>query len=234
MSLTHQQADELLAAYVLDATDGDEAAAVRQHLETCAECRDTARRLGSAVESLALSAPAVSPPPALRARLLAAAMSESPPPRTETPAHDHVLALPQRRIWPRLAAVAMAAAVVGLAGWNITLQRQLGEQHQVSASFHSSATAASGSLVYLPQQTVTLVSLQNLPARTDGRVYELWVLPTATAAPQPAGTFVPDSDGAKVLVVPGDLSSDHGMAVSVEPAGGSPAPTTAPFLSATF
>jgi anti-sigma-K factor RskA len=57
--MSHDEASDLLGAYALDAVDGDELAALEEHLETCPRCRaeldslrDVAAALGNSVEPL--------------------------------------------------------------------------------------------------------------------------------------------------------------------------------------
>ena len=72
-----------------------------------------------------------------------------------------------------------------------------------------------------------------LPALPQGRTFQLWLIPTAKgAAPQSAGLFRPNAAGDFVQVrrEPVDTTRIQAVAVSVEPAGGSPAPTTTPVL----
>ena len=71
----------------------------------------------------------------------------------------------------------------------------------------------------------------NLPALPAGRTYQLWVL-TAQPAPISAGLFKPDSGGraAEMFNTPIDLPPPTGMAVTIEPDGGVPAPTGDKYL----
>ena len=64
----------------------------------------------------------------------------------------------------------------------------------------------------------------DLPVLDEGRVYELWIL--REDGPAPAGLFRPDADGAVEVVLDlDDVVGSGGLAVSDEPAGGSPSPT---------
>jgi anti-sigma-K factor RskA len=71
----------------------------------------------------------------------------------------------------------------------------------------------------------------NLPALPPGRTYQLWVL-TSQPAPLSAGVFKPDQNGrvTAVFETPLDLPTPTGMAATIEPEGGVPAPTGAMFL----
>jgi anti-sigma-K factor RskA len=64
-----------------------------------------------------------------------------------------------------------------------------------------------------------------LPELPRGRTYQLWVL--TSGAPVSAGLFRPDASGTASMVfdTPVSLPTPAGMAVSVEPEGGVPAPT---------
>jgi anti-sigma-K factor RskA len=71
----------------------------------------------------------------------------------------------------------------------------------------------------------------NLPAAPPGKTYQLWVL-TKQPAPISAGLFKPDPQGrvAAVFETPPDLPQPIGMAVTIEPDGGVPAPTGDKYL----
>jgi len=77
MSIDHQSADTLLAAYVLDAVDVDEALAVEEHLAGCETCQANVVALRAAAEPLGLAV-TVTPAPALRERVLATARERRP------------------------------------------------------------------------------------------------------------------------------------------------------------
>ena len=73
---------------------------------------------------------------------------------------------------------------------------------------------------------------RNVPVPGAGRTYQLWlVTPTAKIS---AGTFMPSPDGEVTMHATHALpnNSPATVAVTDEPEGGSPQPTTAPFLGA--
>ena len=76
-----------------------------------------------------------------------------------------------------------------------------------------------------------LLVAANLPALEAGRTYEMWVVPKV-GGPRPMGLFKPLADGSAIHLQAGAVNLDEAAAValSVEPDGGSPAPTTTPFL----
>jgi anti-sigma-K factor RskA len=82
---------------------------------------------------------------------------------------------------------------------------------------------------------VALLHARHLPPLTAGRTYQLWLIPEG-GAPVPSALFVPGSDGvvtvARVSVPALTTGRYAAFAVTEEPAGGSPAPTSTPSLVA--
>jgi anti-sigma-K factor RskA len=72
------------------------------------------------------------------------------------------------------------------------------------------------------------LTLMKLPPPPRGKVYQAWTLPKGAKAVQPSLTFSPNADGVAVVALPVDASKVGAVAVSVEPEGGSKAPTTTP------
>ena len=70
-----------------------------------------------------------------------------------------------------------------------------------------------------------------LPRPPDDRVYQLWIVPRG-AQPISVGLLPPDPDGRSANVIPGPRDVDNGsaFAVTLEPAGGVPAPTGPMYL----
>ncbi|WP_066040962.1 anti-sigma factor [Herbiconiux solani] len=72
------------------------------------------------------------------------------------------------------------------------------------------------------------VLADGLPSLPDGKVYEAWYIDSDGAAP--AGTFTAAGTGTSWHVLDGALTPGDAVGVTVEPAGGSQAPTTDPIL----
>jgi len=70
----------------------------------------------------------------------------------------------------------------------------------------------------------------NLPALPASRTYQLWVV--TAQGPVSAGLLKPDVNGAVNVLFnsPGNIPSATAMAVTMEPEGGSPGPTSAMYL----
>jgi anti-sigma-K factor RskA len=71
-------------------------------------------------------------------------------------------------------------------------------------------------------------ALSKLPALPRGHVYQAWTAAKGSTAMAPSVTFSPNTDGVAVVELPVDAEKVGTVAVSVEPDGGSKAPTTTP------
>jgi anti-sigma-K factor RskA len=95
------------------------------------------------------------------------------------------------------------------------------------------AQASAGSArarAFMSRTRGVLLAATNLPAIPDDRTYQAWFLTRGT--PISAGLFRPDDQGAATAMLSGvpDGVDATGFAVSLEPAGGVPAPTGAIYL----
>jgi anti-sigma-K factor RskA len=118
-----------------------------------------------------------------------------------------------------------------------TLQRQLAqevafrelvgqrESRQVLLAGLEPAPAAVARAVWNPGTREAVLLVAGLPPAPPGKVYEAWVI--ASGAPVPAGTFQVDASGKAVLRLPAvdETSRVKTFAVTIEPDGGTPAPT---------
>jgi anti-sigma-K factor RskA len=96
-------------------------------------------------------------------------------------------------------------------------------------------TAPEVRFFYNRKRQVAIASAAGLSPTAAGRVYQLWFIPKG-GAPIPSVTFTVDASGTALITsitVPGgqELAS---AALTEEPTGGSPQPTTAPFLVGTL
>jgi hypothetical protein len=88
--------------------------------------------------------------------------------------------------------------------------------------------------VFVSPKGVVLIAGQ-LPKLQADHTFELWILPT-TGNPIPAGTFGGEpvfsgsNNSGAVYVYQGSTANAAAVAVTVEPQGGSPQPTTTPFI----
>jgi anti-sigma-K factor RskA len=241
----HEELQSSVAAWVLGAVDAEEADAVRTHIEGCASCREATSRLGRAVGMLPLDVDEVEPPARLRVRILASAAASRgaavAPVRLPARAKDRrpaprLLAAPSRpRSWvPGYAAAALVALAlaVGLVAGDLVGREAPPATVAVRSTLvgHDAMAGAKASVIDLKSDGVALVDFTNLPQLDSGKVYEVWLL-TAGGRADPAGVFVPDVNGSKVVLVSKSLAGYTVMAVTTEagPSGASQ-PTQQPQL----
>ncbi|HEX4519838.1 MAG TPA: anti-sigma factor [Gaiellaceae bacterium] len=209
---------DLSAAYALDALEPGELEAFEEHLATCESCRKAVADFSSVAAELAFAGSPASPAPALRDRLLEAARAE----------RQNVVPLRPRWQRPLVAVAAVAAcAALGLGLWNVSLHNQLSDSKN-EALARLPVTGTPGSMVVSSSGSAALV-LYRLDAAPTGKTYEAWVI-RGSSAPVPAGLF---RGGAGTTFVPikGSVKRGSVVAVTVEPSGGSPQPTTTPFAT---
>lgn len=248
--MTKREDPHLLSgAYALDAVTAEEAALIEVAMRDSEELRGEVVGLSDTAVALGLAVPPVEPPPALRARLLEAI--EDLPQQTPEPdreSHDSfepdpVLAMPiglhqvpKRRRRARRPAVflALAAAAVVLFTGGFFVQRTLINPQaeltaiQVSPDVHqASARTANGgkaTVMWSKSEHRTAVVLEGVTA-PSGKVLQLWSARGGTITD--AGLYQPQ-DGQNFALISGTPTAGEQIMVSVEPAGGSPKPTTTP------
>lgn len=100
-----------------------------------------------------------------------------------------------------------------------------------SAKLAATGQPPSMQLVWHRGARVIVLSASDLAPARSGRIYQLWGL-DAAGQPRSLGTFNTRGDGRGyvVLPAPADMDAVRASAVTEEPAGGSPAPTSQPFL----
>jgi anti-sigma-K factor RskA len=186
----------LAGAYALDALDDAERARFERHLASCATCPDEVRGFTAAAAELGRAA-AVTPPPALKGRVLA----------------DVAALTGARSLDAEIAALLSAP----------------------DARVASAATSAGGTATVVASLSAAAMVFTSagLPVLPPTSVYELWFIGSGGA--RPAGLVPPaPSDGTPPPVLAPGLSGGDAVGVTVEPAGGSPAPTTTPIVVLTL
>ncbi|WP_166853089.1 anti-sigma factor [Isoptericola sp. BMS4] len=247
---TNQDAWELLPAYALDAVDDLERRTVERLLEADPEARRALDEYRDVVAAFAVDA---APPAALRDQVLSrvAATPQQATPQQGTwqqtqrpgtvPAdrrHASAATGKARRRWG-LAAVAAAAAVAVAVPTTVAIratqeQQLLQERVDAVARMMADPSAAlvradvdgGGEASVLVAGDDYLFSASDLPGPGDGHDYQLWVV-GAEGDVTPAGVLQAPDGSVEHLVqdVPG-----VGVAVTVEPDGGSEQPTTDPIV----
>ena len=234
----------LAGAYALDALPSDERAFFERHLAMCEACRNEVAELSETAARLG-SAAAVTPPPALRDRVLAAAnVTRQLPPQPEP-----VVELPSTwrqgpARWLAPVAACLALAVLVLSGAVVALGQRQATPPEIASTDLTNVLGAEdlrtveldmesgtpGRFLYSPSKDEGVLVAASMPAISEGKTYELWLIHDGT--PVPAGLFRPDADGETITSVEGIVRGAELVAVTVEPAGGSKRPTGAILASA--
>lgn len=241
------EAEELLGAYALDALPEDEAAAMRQHIANCDEHAAKAAELRAvALQLPALAEPAAAPP-LLRARVLDAVAREAAegsraPRRISDPAPAGGVRWGRSRVRtfsPAWGALAAAVVIVlgGLLAWNVVLQNRDGDSVSRLASRATSVAtlkpasgAAGGTVVYFAAEKKALIITDGLAQLDAGKqTYQMWAIRGDRM--ESVGLMQADGHGHAAAVVSFDAARSGAIAVTIEPAGGSVQPTTAPILT---
>lgn len=249
----HDMLDDV-ALYALGTLPPAEAQRVRNHMATCAECRAEYAALAPAAALVGVSAEtqgdlASCPSTLLKPRIMREVRKSAKPATTRD------LRAPSRvPVWPAyLVAAACIAIAIITSLYNVSLTTQLRDaQNKLAASTTRSSQLASN----LADERSTIseimsteskhytatdgevvthggklyVAMQDLPAAPKGKVYQAWTLAKGAKDMAPSVTFVPDSHGVAIVSLPVDARLINTVAVTVEPEGGSKAPTTKPVL----
>ncbi|MEO7556361.1 MAG: anti-sigma factor [Acidimicrobiales bacterium] len=202
MTTPHLELEELLGAYVLDAVDPDERAAVERHLPVCPKCRAEVIELREVTALLAnVSTPAPEgvwdnivasleeAPPPLRLSIVPSAPTQAPPPS--------FAARVSRRRASIAAVAAIAAVVIGVLGFAIgrtgttsvrpdtslaaAATSALGEPGSRNADLLSTTDQAKQAVAVVRGNGEGYLLGGNLPA-VDDRIYQLWGLTPDGAA----------------------------------------------------
>ena len=225
---------QLIAPYALDALEADDRSRFEAHLALCEQCRvelvgfmSTAARLGEAE--------AVTPPPALRERLVSMASSTSQE-------HPVVTALSQRsrvrRVAPRIAlAAAVAAAVLGIGGFVAEKQRAddlSADRSHITAVMSAEDAATTKAdvvgggevrVVASSEHDAAVIVGSSLSRLDNDKTYQVWHM--EDGKPRSVGLL---GNGPGLLYVEGVNAADA-YAITVEPEGGSTKPTGDPIAT---
>jgi anti-sigma-K factor RskA len=224
----HERFEDFAGAYVLGALPEDERAAYEAHLETCATCRAEAEELRVAAQALPLSAPALRPPEALKARIMADVEREAALLASAGDRPQPVKAR-RRRSW-RLPVPAVAFACAALIAGVVLGGVLFGADGGRTYEFESTLPQASAELD-VSDGTATIVA-NNLPQPDPGEVYMVWLVRPGKAPEPTSALFTPRRDGSATASVTGDLDDVETVLVNTEPLGGSTTPTSEPVLVA--
>ena len=252
----HQQLSDQAAAYVLGALTPAERQAFESHLAMCAECAAEVRSLAPVAGSLAHLVPAAEPASAVRARLLSAISPYPAAAGSRNPGwlalaaslalavalggyagqlRGRVTTLESRLRDETLRAEAGERQVAEVRRTAFEAQSQVAvlaapDLARIDLAGEPAAPAASARAFWSRSRGLVFTA-SNLPPPPAGRAYQLWVI-TAQPAPISAGMLTLDASGRvhARFDMPSDIPRPVAIAVTLEPAGGVPAPTGDKYL----
>jgi hypothetical protein len=210
------------AAYVLGALEPHEEQAFREHLASCAVCRDEVIVFGGVVDALPLTAAQYPVPKSLRRRVMRAVRNEPrlDPEGRKAPRVSWWATVPRGALAAGVAAVVAVAVVIGVA---IGSGSSSGTR-VISASVGNAEVRVSGGRADL--------IVRHLPPPPPGHIYELWIKRPNQAPAPTSALFSVTSSGTAQVGVPGSVKGVSQVLVTPEPDGGSQAPTHAPVIVA--
>lgn len=225
---------DLLAAFVLDSLDEEQAVQVAEHLATCPACRADWLSYQSVSDQLALAAPDAAPPARLKQKIMGQLQTPrlEPAPQPRRSWRQRVAALFQGAApaWG-VASLVLAALLVASNLWwwqRADQERQTtasGSMRVVAMTGTAVAPGAAGTLVISGDGEYGTLIVDDLPALDENQQYQLWLIRNGQRTS--GGVFSVNSEGYGALWIssPEPLSSYPAFGVTVEPAGGSPGPT---------
>lgn len=233
----------LTAAYALDALGQAERDAFSRHVGRCTPCSADVTGFSATAGRLA-GAVALAPPPHMRTAVLARVETvRQLPPRVGVRRAAGFLDRLPRKAGAFVVAASLAGAALfgGAALWQTgQTDRARQEARQALArgqelrdvvtapdarTVHGRTSGGAAATVITSTARDKAVFLADrLPDAGAGRTYQLWLADHGTM--RPAGFLT--GDGAAVLE--GDLAAATAVGLTLEPAGGSPQPTTRPLI----
>lgn len=245
---THEPFETLAAVYAAGALDGDDLARFEAHLPGCPACQAAVREAHDTLARAAMSAPPQIPPPAVREALVSRVGRARASGRRGWLAWAAATAVAAGaaaaftgayvavRYEARLGQMARETTAVKerLARNEAALREQIALYRGAVELLRDPATrvvelrgqgpspAASGRMIWNDAGGGHLF-VAGLPPAPAGKTYELWTI--AGKTPRPAGLFAVDAGGRGAHRVEPSAGPAQGFAVTLEPEGGTPAPT---------
>jgi anti-sigma-K factor RskA len=232
----------LTGAYVLDAVSDLERADFERHIAQCDACAQEVRELRGTAARLGQAASA-EPPVWLKSQVMAKIAEVRQVPRDPA-----LLAAerPARGGWTLRLSVAAAAVLLVIAGaLGVLLVQQQGDlddSRDYAASVASVLSAedaklatgkgtqgGSATIVTSRSAGKGLVFTKDMPALSDGKVYQAWLIGPDDSM-NSAGLMPTDPSSRMNLAI----GSAKGFGVTVEPAGGSERPSLPPVMQVDF
>lgn len=234
---------EATGSYALRALPFEEMREVDAHLSEC-DLHEEMASLRATAMLLAYAPEEREPPAALKARIMAAITEDDR--AVPAPIPLPVTYRQPRGIRPAYALAAVFALLaLGMLIWNVTLLRDDREPRQVFVPqppatvtrivpqselvFRVEQGVGVGTvLTHLPDRAVAILDAQSLDQLDPSQTYQVWTLRGKDVTSM--GIFMVSADGTARIAFSTPLNAGDKVAITIEPSGGSPAPTAEPIL----
>lgn len=130
--------------------------------------------------------------------------------------------------WLLAAAAAVVVAVGGVTvAQNLqpsSIQEQVLQANDVQREEVEIGDTGTAVLAFSESQDAAVVTLDGVPSPPEGKVYQMWRVPADGASPESLGTMTGEDVAHTELAIEG-INTYSGLAITVEPEGGSETPT---------
>ena len=227
----HEEWSELAVGHALSSLDDADEATYLEHAATCETCRELEREFSETLADLALAAPAVTPPPSLKASIMAAIGEAESRGAAVIPIARHSASVRPRARKIPLWIGGVAAAVVAIALVAVVVvapgHKQASIASRCAAVNCPTITLTGGGqsvAAVLVLDNVAYIDPHGLPATPKGDVYVLWAL-SAGKSPVGVGALhtVPTSGPVRAGSFTIPIASVSGFAVTEEQGDAVPA-----------
>lgn len=238
--MSHFEIQEQIPLFAVDGLSAQETARVAEHLAQCAACRALLSEYEFVAAELLETVPPATAPARIGVRLQNPARADTkqnaPIGTARNNFWNQSLALPR---WAFALGVVAFLLLLGTVGaWGLQMQQRDAASQQVLSLLSArdlrfveltsagDAPSNNGFLCVASENSTALLWLYNLPPLDAASAYQVW-LRDGTLRDN-GGLFRADAQGRAVAVIraPRPLNEYDEIGITVEPVGGSPAPTT--------
>lgn len=240
--------EDLFPFYALGTASPEERSAVEAYVAAHPEAQARLDAMLRSAAVLPYAASPVTPPPALKQRILDRARAEAASSRAARQVGER--SGPRGWLMPAFSLASLFIAVAAIL-WGISLRNQVLELQLKTAALEQELNAQRNVLAQISSPTARTFAVAGTPLQpnahgqfiadassgsavlivsglkplTPDSTYEFWLIGAKNAAP--AGIFRVDAAGRAILQVPSGvvLASYNAVGVSIEPAGGSQQPS---------
>lgn len=250
--MVHEDYKEMIPARALSALDAGEDRALSEHLSQCPECRRELDEWLATASSISLSVESVEPSPEVRVRIMAEVRKVDTasrvvpfvaPRRSATQWYGAIAAavlfvalmagiiVLWRQNQETKARVAELTSQVQSLEVDLKRKNELVElvrapgTHIMDLSATNMAPGAAGKIAFNSKGHAMFMA-NGLPAAPSGKEYQLWFIVSGKAMPGKSFSVDKSGNGMMVDEVPPEAMNSAVFAITLEPAGGVPKPTT--------